>query len=427
MDNILRQVSHIFIVDNNLEYRQIIIDLLVRFMQHARLSSYDPSQHPRLGRRFPWHDYQLVVMDVGPDTQQTKDWFAKLSEAVKLPPFIFLHTDCDADNAVDFIRLGAIDYICKNQLEPKRFIKALAQLPELAPDKPATRARQTSAGPPDAQNIAELGEYNIQVRIGKGSTAWVYRAAHKTDNKVMAIKLCLPNISKDPESRNRFIHEFELIKSIDHPNIAKVYELGVQNNDIYSVMELLPAGDLKQKIDNGLSREQAVNYTSQIAAALYAIHRHSIIHRDLKPINILFRDDNSPVLIDFGIARLITGQSLTQTNFGKMIGTPSYVSPEQAMGNKLDARTDLYTLGIILYEMLEGRKPFTGSSAMDIMYAHANSPVPTLSQDYGKLNNIVMRLLEKEPANRYATGLEVMQALQRACPEHVNSRLFEIL
>ncbi len=427
MNNILQQVSHVFIIDNNLECRRTVAALLVRFMKHARFSTYDPSQHPRLGRRFPWHDYQLIVMDVGPDTRQTKDWFAKLSETVKLPPFIFLHMDCDADNAVDFIKLGAADYICKSQLEPKRLIKALTQLPRLVLGKPDASTRRNPAKPLDAENTAEIGEYNIQARIGKGSTAWVYRATHKKNNRVVAIKLCLPKISKDPESRDRFIHEFELIKSIDHTNIVKMYELGVQNNDIYSVMELLAAGDLKQKITGGLSQEQAVNYTSQIAAALYMIHRHGIIHRDLKPPNILFRDDDSLALIDFGIAKLITGQNLTQTNIGKMVGTPTYVSPEQAMGNKLDARTDLYTLGVILYEMLEGQKPFTGSSAMDIMYAHANSPVPELSQDYGELGNIVMRLLEKEPDNRYATGLEVIQALQHSYPDHVDNQPSKIL
>ncbi len=428
MDSPLRNISHILIIDDNLQHRRDITTLLGRLLKHARLSAYEPDQHPPLGLKFPWQDYKLVIMDVGSNAKRRRDWFKKLSGAIKLPPFIFLHADCNTDDAVDFMRLGGIDYICKSQLQQKRFMKALMHLPELAsgPSQSAKKSKPTMPLP-DAKKTITLGQYTLRDLIGKGTTAWVYRVTHKTDKHSMALKLCLPQVSRNTQSRDRFIHEFEIIKGINHPNIVKIYELGVQKKDIYSVMELLPAGDLKQKIDNGLSPAQAVSYTAQISAALYETHQRNIIHRDLKPANILFRKDGSLALIDFGIARLIKNNDFSQTDIGMMVGTPSYVSPEQAVGSELDARTDLYTLGIILYEMLEGRKPFSGTSAVDIMYAHASSPVPDLSKDYGELNNIVMRLLEKQPDDRYADGLELLHDLQHSYPEHVDKLLFEML
>ncbi len=513
MSNPLLDISHILIIDGNLQHRRAIAGLLVRHLRHAKISVYDPDRDPALGLKFRWWDFELVIMDVGNQSQRAQQWFQKISEAIEMPPVIFLHMACNVDTGLNFIRLGALDYICKKKLGEKRFLKALSYIPGVEAEhlqhaKPAPKQSETPKPAEDlestlqmlnadsamakavdrsyeesedmehtqqlpdisklkagldqamsnaAENIesgtsssddekldfdseefkppftdtdifegtAELGEYRIQACIGKGGTASVYRASRKSDNKIMALKLCVPEVSNDPTSRDRFMQEFDLLQNLNHPNIVQMDEKGVSSGRIYIVMELLPALDLKQRIQSGLPLGQIINFTAQISAALYEAHQNNIIHRDLKPTNILFREDGSLALVDFGIAKLISGHNHIQTTAGMLVGTPSYVSPEQAMGNRLDERTDLYTLGVILYEMMERQKPFTGPSSMDVMYAHVNSPVPELTNDWGELGNIVIKLLEKEPADRFGSGLEVLHALQRAYPEHVNSSLFK--
>lgn len=515
MGNPLQEITHILIIDGNLQHRRAIAGLLVRHLRHARISVYDPDRDPPLGLKFRWWDFELVIMDVGNQSQRAQMWYKKITGAIDMPPIIFLHIGCSVDTGLDFIRLGALDYICKKKLGEKRFLKALSYIPgveqeHLLQARPAKPKQEQPAKPaedlestlkminadsamakavdrsyeesedmehtqqlPDisklkagldqavssaADNIdtgtpaandedeqpdfdsdeykppftdtdifegtAELGIYKIEACIGKGATASVYRVSRKFDNKIMALKLCIPEVSSDPTSRDRFMQEFDLLQNLDHPNIVKMHEKGVRNGRIYIVMELLPALDLKQRLQSGLPLAQIVNFTSQIAAALYEAHLNDIIHRDLKPTNILFREDGTLALVDFGIAKLISGQNHIETTAGMLVGTPSYVSPEQATGKQLDARTDLYTLGVILYEMMERQKPFVGASSMDVMYAHLNSPVPDFTNDWGDLGEIAMKLLEKNPDDRFGSGLEVLHALQRAYPEHVKPSLF---
>lgn len=512
MSNPLLDITHILIIDGNLQHRRAIAGLLVRHLRHAKISVYDPDRDPPLGLKFRWWDFELVIMDIGNQSQRVQLWFKKINKAIEMPPFIFLHAACDIDTGMDFIRQGALDYICKKKLGEKRFLKALSYIPDVTPEhlkqaepaptqtpvpepaddlestlqminadsaiaktvdrsyeesedmehtqqlpdiskikagletavanaadniesSPATTQQDQPDFTSDAfkppftemdifEGTAELGIYRIEACIGKGGTAAVYRIARKFDNKIMALKLCVPEVSNDAISRNRFMQEFDLLQNLNHPNIVKMHEKGVRNGRIYIVMELLPALDLKQRIQSGLPLAQIVNFTSQIAAALYEAHHNDIIHRDLKPTNILFRGDGTLALVDFGIAKLISGHNHIQTTAGMLVGTPSYVSPEQAMGEPLDATTDLYTLGVILYEMMERQKPFSGPSAMDVMYAHVNSPVPALTNDWGELGHIAMKLLEKNPEDRFSSGLEVLHALQRAYPEHVKGSLF---
>ena len=175
-------------------------------------------------------------------------------------------------------------------------------------------------------------------------------------------------------------------------------------------MEYFPCGDLRDRLRNPLSVTESLYYLRAIAEALRVIHVFGILHRDLKPANVMLREDNSPVLIDFGLARRSLEEAAT-TGVGQVLGSPYYISPEQAQGHRVDARTDLYSLGVMFYEMLTGQRPYNGRSAMAIMAQHTSSPIPTLPEATAAQQPLLDRLMSKKPAGRYASAEELLADL----------------
>jgi serine/threonine-protein kinase PpkA len=202
-----------------------------------------------------------------------------------------------------------------------------------------------------------------------------------------------------------FQREFEAIAALDHPSIIDLYDYGIHDGVEYLAMEYFPCGDLKARLQNPLTSEEAIAFVREIARSLKIVHEAGIIHRDLKPPNVMLRDDGSVVLIDFGLARsLLAGDGSTRT--GVLRGSPYYMSPEQAQGEQLDARTDLYSLGVILYEMLAGRKPYLGASAIV-------APVPELPMHHLAYQPLLERLMSKSRDHRIASCDELLRALDQ--------------
>jgi serine/threonine-protein kinase PpkA len=211
-----------------------------------------------------------------------------------------------------------------------------------------------------------------------------------------------------------FQREFEAIAALDHPSIIDLFDYGIHDGVEFLAMEYFPCGDLKARLQNPLTADEAIAFLREIARSLKVVHEAGIIHRDLKPPNVMLRDDGSVVLIDFGLARsLISGDGSTRT--GVLRGSPYYMSPEQAQGESLDARTDLYSLGVILFEMLAGRKPYLGASAIDVLQQHVMAPVPELPLQHLAYQPLLERLMSKSREQRIATcddllaGLDQMQ------------------
>jgi serine/threonine protein kinase len=255
-----------------------------------------------------------------------------------------------------------------------------------------------------------VGEYEIQSQIGEGAMGTVYSAVHPLIGKMVAVKVLKPELCANQASLDRFLHEAQAVNKIGHPNIVDVFSFNeLPDGRVYFVMEWLRGEDLKVRLSRGpMAVEEACDVLDGIARALEAAHAKQIVHRDLKPDNVfLHRIDNGPVmvkLLDFGIAKLVKqspGTEKTQT--GNMLGTPRYISPEQARGVNVDYRSDIYSLGVMAYETLAGRAPFQGETAMDIVVQHMSEPPPALSL-FAKvpkpLEQCVMRMLEKDPANR---------------------------
>ena len=276
------------------------------------------------------------------------------------------------------------------------------------------------------EGTAELGDYRIIQFIEVGGTASVFKAEDKTSGEVFAIKL-LDEDQGVSNNRERFLRGYRLIQSVQHPHIVCIRELVSNADHTYVVMEYFPGGDLKQRIAGGIERAQSVRYTAEIASALNAAHQQDILHRDLKPSNVLMREDGTLALLDFGIAKLMAESKSDLTQVGFVVGTSQYISPEQALGKPLDARSDLYALGVMFFEMLEGRRPYTGKTTIEIMQQHVRAPVPQLSSTHDPLNPIIQQLMAKDPDQRFNTGLEVVDALRQAIPELVDNHFLQNL
>jgi serine/threonine-protein kinase PpkA len=261
----------------------------------------------------------------------------------------------------------------------------------------------------------EIAGYTIERKLGQGGMATVFLAIQQSFEREVALKIMSPLLNSDPSFTTRFIREARIVAHIHHASIVPVYDVGERHPFHYLSMEYLPGGDLKQQILKGkCDPARVVDCCIAICGALDVAHRKGFVHRDIKPENILFREDGTPVLTDFGIARALDrGASLTVA--GMIVGTPSYMSPEQVKGIELDGRSDLYSLGIVCYEMLTGTVPFRADSSMSVAIKHLIDPMPQLPPELRAYQPFIDRLTAKDRAERYATGNDAAQALRSIC------------
>jgi len=258
----------------------------------------------------------------------------------------------------------------------------------------------------------QIPGYTIVRELGKGGMATVYLAVQESFGRQVALKVMAPHLAAEPGFAARFDSEAKMVASLSHPNIVTVYDVGSHNNFHYLAMEYHTGGDLSDRIDRqDITPSQALKITKELSDALGLAHSKGVVHRDIKPDNVLFRSHNDDaILTDFGIARNMQAEShLTQ--IGSTVGTPKYMSPEQARGLPVDGRADLYSLGVMLYEMLVGKPPFSASDSISLAIKHCQEPVPRLPDHLHKYQQLVDRLLAKEVKNRFQNGVEVMVAI----------------
>jgi beta-lactam-binding protein with PASTA domain/predicted Ser/Thr protein kinase len=263
-----------------------------------------------------------------------------------------------------------------------------------------------------------VGErYRVEARIGQGGMAEVYRGFDPVLNRTVAIKVLLPQFARDAGFVARFRREAQAAARLNQPNIVGVYDTGADGDRQYIVMEFVEGRTLAEFLAGGrrLTPMQSVELTQKIGAALASAHAQGIVHRDIKPGNVMVTRDGTVKVMDFGIARMQTDITAPQTS--SVIGTPTYLSPEQAQGQVVDARSDLYSLGCVLYELLAGRPPFTGDTPVAIAYKQVNeTPVPPSAHNADvppRLDAVVMKCLAKNPANRYQSAEELSADLER--------------
>ena len=255
--------------------------------------------------------------------------------------------------------------------------------------------------------------YTVVHPIGQGGQAMVYLAEREHDGLRVALKVLDKRLRVDPIFRERFVREYKLLASLNNEHVAKIYDQGFAGDQAYIAMEFLPSGTLAARIHEGLSARAALRLTLQIAIALDAIHARGIVHRDLKPSNILFRADGRPVIVDFGLAKDL-GANSTLTIAGKLLATPRYMSPEQCLGKEVDQRSDLYSLGVVVYEMLTGLKIFNAANPAELVRLHIHEPPPRLPEELAMHQPLLDRLLAKAPEDRFQSAAELCQAVSPA-------------
>ena len=254
--------------------------------------------------------------------------------------------------------------------------------------------------------------YSIASRLGQGGMASVYLAVQHSFEREVALKVMSPLLNSDPTFAARFKREARIVAQLSHASIVPVFEVGEHDSCHYLSMEYLSGGDLKRRIlDGERTLSLALSVCTALSAALDVAHRKGFVHRDIKPENILFREDGTPVLTDFGIARALdSGRSMTLA--GMLVGTPDYMSPEQVKGLELDGRSDLYSLGIVFFEILTGAVPFKADSTLSVALKQVGEPLPSLQPEHAAYQEFLDCLTAKDREERFASGAEVIRALR---------------
>ena len=264
--------------------------------------------------------------------------------------------------------------------------------------------------------------YDIEGEIGEGAMASVYLATQRSLERKVALKVMAAALAADPSFCERFLREGKTLARLSHPHTVTIHDIGNVGELYYMAMEYLPNGTLKERIAAGMTPEQGVTLIRQIASALGYAHAQGLVHRDVKPANILFRADGTAVLSDFGIAKSLDDRTqFTQAGFA--VGTPSYMSPEQARGQEIDGRADLYALGVVLYEILVGKLPYNGTDALSTALAHLTEPLPELPVHHGRYQEVLRKLLAKDPAERFPDAAALLRALDNLPAESPEATL----
>ena len=259
----------------------------------------------------------------------------------------------------------------------------------------------------------EIPGYEIERCIGQGGMASAYLARQTSLDRKVVLKILDTSITDSPVTIERFLNEGRIVASLHHPHIITTYDIGQAGTDVFISMEFVDGGDLKQRLKRGpIQPAEALDLVAKIASSLAAAHAKGIVHRDVKPGNILFRTDGTPLLSDFGIAKRLTGDAdLTST--GMFVGSPNYMAPEQSDTGPIDGRADIYALGVILYEMLTGRKPYPSESVIDIILKHKKDPVPELPPGLEEYQELLDLMMAKDRNDRFRDADSVIHYIEQ--------------
>jgi eukaryotic-like serine/threonine-protein kinase len=402
----------LLLIEEDAERCAHIRQRLVTWRPRAELVVHDPVTRGALEPEFLAQGFDAVLLADKWRGGSGVVWARELAGRPGFAPLVLLSRTADAALARDAAAIGAWS-VCGDDLEHEAFAQVLA-----AVERHQVHARavwRTSEAGREAQRFGDafIRDYRRIRRLSSHATTDLYVAESERAGSLVVLKVAR-DAQEDAAALDpfaRFLQEFEIAQRIASPEVVRLYDLGVSDEHAWLVMEYFRLGDLRRRMHSGLAPREALQFAVAIARALATIHAAGVLHRDLKPGNVLLRDDGGIALIDFGLSK-DAALALDVTDAGTIFGTPHYMSPEQGHAEPIDARSDLYSLGVILFEMLAGEKPYRAENPMAIVYKHRKEAIPHLPERFAALQPVLECLLAKQPADRYASAADAAAALQ---------------
>ncbi len=400
----------VMIIDGQAAFRSLLKHHVTTHWPNAIVSDYDPVVAGDLPDEFSGAGNDIILLG---DELGKKKGLQSLRQFLKtpgFPPVVYFSKGDEREEKAAAGRLGADGFFARKRINHDALIIALGRI--LAGQRRTSSTDSLFVGDQATGMHPLVKGYRFIEKLAVSEHSAVYLAEKESEgtNVILKVLRHVPDLSDGLGAFDRFLQEYELIADLEHRNIVRIFDLGVSDDHAHIAMEYLPGGDLKQKIRQGINEKDAVDYIQQIASALAKVHEIDVLHRDLKPGNIMLRDDGSIALIDFGLAKRMR-LKLELTDHGEIFGTPYYMSPEQGHANEVDARSDIYSLGVIFYEMLTGEKPYLADNAMGIIYKHSNAPIPLLPPRLARYQAVINLLLAKKPEDRLQTADEITEWL----------------
>jgi DNA-binding response OmpR family regulator len=402
----------VLIIDDDPDLRSLLAHYIKQRWADAVVDEHDPLTRGIPERGFPLGSYDAVILDYMLGRGDGLDWLQKLKARPDCPKVLFLTGAGNEIIAVRAMKAGADDYQRKQELTREKLLASLRELTAPAAEGTSAELAARMEGHSLGARVRIPGIKVLRL-IGEGGMARVYLASREGDDEPLVVKILRREVISNRTVLERFMEEYSLVERIQSRHVVRIYGHGKVEEHAYLVMEFFEGGDLNRRLDGKpMAPADALRIFRELMFALGEIHEKGILHRDLKPQNLMFRQDGTLAILDFGIAKQIDA-TVDRTNAGEILGTPRYMSPEQVQGRVLDLRTDVYSAGVLLYQMLTGRHLFEGESAMEVALHHLNTPPPSLPDELEPYQRLMDKLLEKDRDARFRNADEVIGFLTR--------------